>query len=86
VEGGGGRDADFGEGEDAGRGGKVGERVDLFAAAETEDGAAEEEEGDVGADFGGEGEALDRAQGPGPRAQRPRLRVQGRGFGAEVLG
>jgi hypothetical protein len=51
------RDANLGQSDDAMEGIGVGEGVDFFAAAEAEDGSAEEEEGDVGAYFGGHFEA-----------------------------
>jgi hypothetical protein len=57
LEGGSGGDADRGDGHDTGCNREIWEGIDGFAAAEAEDRAAEEEERDVGADLGGEGEA-----------------------------
>ena len=50
----GGGDADVGESQDTFSGREIGEGMDVFAAAEAEDGSADEEEGDVGADLGGD--------------------------------
>ena len=57
------RDANVGQGDDAMEGIGVGEGVDLLAAAEAEDGAAEQEKRDVGADFGGYFEACWAGEG-----------------------
>lgn len=52
--------ADVREGDDAGGGRQVGHRVDFFAAAEAQDGSADEEERYIGADLGGDSQTLRR--------------------------
>ena len=76
TEGGGGGDADRGDGHDAGRNRQIWKGIDLFAASKAEDGAAEEEERDVGANLGGEGEAGWRDQGQSARGPGTELFLQ----------
>ena len=58
-----GGDADFGNGDDAPGGFDIGEGVDLLTAVDAEDGSAEEEEGDIGADLLCEAEAVSSPMG-----------------------